>query len=216
MPEKKKEDRKLIEEFIVPKCSGKAYLVNKGQILKVTVHEGPQVADMKFFNARDYREQFAACESSGWNTMAGLGGGTRKITKLFSRRPWCNVMATVIDDPVGDHMFGPSCCPHAVKLWPELAPEGGKTCWDLFTEVLRPYGICEADIDPSGTFNVFQAIRHFNDETGSSKILEPPCKKGDYIEFLAEMDLLVASTSCPDTNQITSYKPKGHKIQIFE
>jgi hypothetical protein len=216
MAEATKRDRKLVEEFIIPKCSGKAFLLDKGQIMKVIAHEGPQVVDVKIFNAHDYREQFAAWESAGWNSIGGLGGGTKKITTLFSRRPWCNVMATVIDDPVGDHLFGPSCCEHAVKLWPELDPEGGKTCWDYYCEVLRPYGICEADIDPSGTFDVFMATRFLDDETGTFDILEPPVKKGDYIEIQADMDLLVAAISCPDRNQINSFKPKGSKVQIFE
>ena len=222
MTEETKKDRKLVDEFIIPKASGKAFLVDKGQTMNVIGHEGPQVVDIKFFNAHDYREQFAAYESCQWNSVATssgvfgkLHGGFKKITKLFSRRPWCNVMATVIDDPVGDHLFGPSCCPFDVTIWPELAPEG-KTCWEIYCDVLRPYGICEADIDPSSTFDCFMATRVMDDEVGTFKFLEPPFEKGNHIEFRMEMDLLVASVSCADTNVINAYKPKGHKIQIFE
>jgi len=51
---------------------------------------------------------------------------------------------------------------------------------------------------------------------GSWTYVVPTCKKGDYIEFRAEVDVLVASTSCPDSNEINAFKPKGLKYQIFE
>ena len=100
--------RKIVEEFVIPKCSSKAHVVRKGQVLRVIAHEGEQVADIRFLNAHDYREQFAAGYSAALNTRDHIGG-VKRIKTLYSKPPWENVMATVIDDKVGDHFFASQC-----------------------------------------------------------------------------------------------------------
>ena len=215
MIEDGEKSRKLIEEFIIPKCSGKAFILKKGQILRVTAHEGKQVADIKFLNANNYKEQFAAWWSTCLNSDEGIGG-TKRLKKLYSKPPWERVMLTVIDDKAGDHLFNGSCSPRVLELWPDVGAEGGKTCVELFDECLKPYGLSLEDLDSAGTFNVFMPIRFKDDENGSWVFLPPSCEKGDYIDFLAEMDILVAATSCPNTNEINDFKPKAMKYQIYE
>ena len=210
MTEEKK-SRRLVEEFIIPKCSARAFIVRKGQVLRVIAHEGKQVADIKFLNAHDYKEQFAAC----WSTCALFQGGQKRIKELYSKPPWERVMLTVIDDKVGNHYFDGSCSPKLMEFSPDLV-EGDKSCVDLFAECLRPYGLSLADLDSAGTFNVFMVVRFKDDENGSWQFLPPSCEKGDYIEFLAEMDVLVAATSCPDKDVVNDFKPKAMKYQIFE
>lgn len=190
-------------------------MLGKGQLLRVTAHEGKQVADIKFLNANDYREQFSAWWSSSLNSDEGIGG-VKRIKKLYSKPPWERVMLTVIDDKVGDHLFNGSCSPRVVELKPEQAPVGGKTCVELFAECLKPYGITLADLDSAGTFNVFMPIRYLDDENGTWQFCRPSCEKGDYIEFLAEIDVLVAATSCPEEDIVNDFEPKAMKYQIFE
>ena len=45
--------RRVVEEFIIPKCSSKAFVVKKGQVVRVIAHEGKQVADIRFLNVHD-------------------------------------------------------------------------------------------------------------------------------------------------------------------
>jgi len=206
---------RLVDEFVISKCSAKAFHLKKGQVLRVIAHEGKQVADIKFFNANDYREQVAAWWSSYLNSLEGIGG-TKRLKKLYSKPPWERVMLTVLDDKVGDHLLDGSCSPRLEVLNPEGYPVGGKTCVELFEDCLKPYGISVEDLDSSGTFNAFMPIRFGDDENGPWVFLSPSCETGDYIEFLAEMDILVAATSCPQTNVINAFEPKAIKYQIFE
>ena len=136
MTEEKK-SRQLVEEFIIPKCSARAFVVRKGQVLRVIAHEGKQVPDLKFLNAHDYKEQFASRWSSHLNDAEGIGGQWR-IKKLYSKPPWERVMLTVIDDKVGNHFMNGSCSPKIMELAPDEV-EGDKSCVDLFAECLRPY-----------------------------------------------------------------------------
>jgi uncharacterized protein YcgI (DUF1989 family) len=53
---------------------------------------------------------------------------------------------------------------------------------------------------------------------GGCFVLKPtPAKKDDYIDIRAEMDLLVAVSSCPnDTQPINHYRVKPLKVIIFK
>ena len=203
--------RRVVEEFIIPKCSSNAFIVKKGQVLRVIAHEGKQVADIRFLNAHDYREQFAARHSAAMNMAEGIGG-IKKLKKLYSKVPWVNVMLTVIDDKVGDHTFSGQCHPKQLKL---MGQESTLSCADLFDECLKPYHLSMKDLDSAGVFNVFMTGRYHDDEYGTIEFLRPACEKGDYIDFLAEMDVLVVTTSCPSA-VFNNGKPKAMKYQILE
>jgi len=209
---KETNSRRVVDEFIIPKCSSKAFIVKKGQVLRVIAHEGKQVADIRFLNAHDYREQFGAYQSISLNSNESIGGW-KKIRKLYSKPPWQRVMLTVIDDKVGDHLFGAQCTPK----WNEIIGQPGHlSCADLFDECLKPYHLSMRDLDSAGVFNVFMPVRFLDDENGKMVFQRPSCNKGDYIDFLAEMDVLIAATSCPNDGIINNYEPKAMRYQIFE
>ena len=64
----------VIQDVVVPKCSGKTIRVEKGQTFRVIAHEGKQVVDLTFLNADNYKEHFAAEHSSVLNSLQELGG----------------------------------------------------------------------------------------------------------------------------------------------
>ena len=208
-------DLEIVEQFVIPKCSARAIELKQGQRLRVIAHEGKQVADLKFFNLHNLKEQFAANWSVFLNLSLGVGTAHR-ITRLYSGPPFENVLATVTDDPVGKHLPAGSCS----RGWAELMGgmsaviEGDKTCWDLFDTILPDYGIEAADTDAEGTFNVFMVVSFA--ESGATVFEPPSCEIGDHVEFRAETDLLVAATSCPDTNEINDFKPKAMAYMILE
>ena len=204
----------IISEFIVPKATGKAFIVKKGQVLRVICHQGPQVADIVFFNAHNYQEQFSARSSALMNSLEGIGG-MRKITKLYSQPPWENVMLTVIDDPVGVHILSGHYSRKDWELNPKLNPLGGRTCSDNFEDCLAEFGITLADMESIGVFNAFM---NFDvDEDGKNYRIAPPtAKKGDYIDFLAEIDVLVGFSNCPDQDEVNDFECKDMKVLIFE
>ena len=203
--------QKVVEEFIITKNSSKAFLVKKGQLLRVTAHEGKQVADIRFLNAHDYREEASPLFSAGVNRLEGKGGYWR-LKRIYSKPPWQNLMVTIIDDKVGRHFFEGCCSPK----FRELMGETHTTCAELFDECLKPHNLSMRDLDWAGVFNLWMVVHILEDENGTLVFDRPSCEKGDYIDFLAEMDVLVAATSCPDTNIINDFEPKALKYQILE
>jgi uncharacterized protein YcgI (DUF1989 family) len=204
--------QKVVEEFVIPSCSSRAFLVKKGQVLRVIAHEAKQVADIRFINAHDYREQFASYASIGLNSAEKIGG-RKKIKKLYSKPPWQNVMLTVVDDKVGEHVMGSQCTP---KFYELIGKPGHLSCSELFEKCLAPYHLSFRDLDSAGVFNAFMSVDYLDDEFGTRRLKPAACKTGDTIDFLAEMDILVACTSCPDDNVVNDYKAKGMKYQILE
>ncbi len=203
---------RVIEEFVIPKCSSRAFVVKKGQVLRVIAHEGKQVADIRFLNATDYREQFSSWLSCSINRREGIGG-MKRLKKLYSNLPWQNVMLTVIDDKVGRHHLWGQC---TAKSYEMQGKPGHANCADLFEECLKPYNLSMVDLDSASVFNVFMVVRYLDDDNGTYEYDRPACEKGDYIDFLAEMDVLVAATSCPSDNIINDYEPKSMKYQVLE
>ena len=150
------ETQKILNEFVIPKCTGKGFMVRQGEVLRIIDHVGPQVADVIFLNARNYKEQFSAGWSVFLNSIEGIGG-FKKIKKLYSKRPWENVMLTVIDDKVGVHVFGGHC----TKTYYELLNHSGhRSCSDNFQDAVRSFGLTLEDLDSSGVFNVFMNENH--------------------------------------------------------
>ncbi len=122
---------------------------------------GIQVADIKFINRNDPKEQFAGPWSVFLNTLEGTGTKD-SIAKLWSKPPYENVMLKVVRDDVGRHFMNGSCSQRWAEFSGGLANvvEGGRTCWDLYDEALRPFGLTAADTDSEGTFNAFMSVSY--------------------------------------------------------
>lgn len=201
-------DKKMVKELIIPKCEGRAFEVMRGQLFRVIEVEGKQVGDMTLLNLRDFREKFSSQVTVAANNMS-----FKKATKLYSGPPDFNLMLSVVDDKIGDHWVHGRCTRLYYKIL--LGQEKHRNCQDNITEALRPYGLTEYDV-PFGTFNIFMNVDM--DQDGHYSFNNPPVtEKGDYIEFLAEMDVLVAISSCPEFETVMNdFAPKPLKIEIFE
>lgn len=55
--------KELVEAFILPIRSGRAWTVTKGQICRLTTPEGPQVGDLNIWSLHNPRERFWAART---------------------------------------------------------------------------------------------------------------------------------------------------------
>jgi uncharacterized protein YcgI (DUF1989 family) len=146
--------------------------------------EGRQVADLVAFNAHDTAEHLSQGFTRANNDKAGLLVGDRLFSNLN------NVMLTVVEDTVGVHdLLFPPCSRY---LYEHVFGVQDKTgCREHLTEALEPFGIGFAQVtDP---FNVFM---NTGIDDGRMVIYEPHSRAGDHIDLRAEMDLIVAVSSC--------------------
>ncbi|XP_022258664.1 uncharacterized protein C11D3.03c-like [Limulus polyphemus] len=170
-----------IDDFVVPKRSGKAWRQREGDICRITLTEGPQ------FQGK---------------TRQIHSGHLTTYDRLWSSLPYLRPMATIVADSVqygtdedgaGIHdVMGTRCDPYTVQKitgqWPEV------TCHQSLINAIEPFGLTEEHVHD--VFNIFMCSGWTKD-TVQYFVKGTPAKKGDYIEFIAEMDLLVALSVCP-------------------
>jgi uncharacterized protein YcgI (DUF1989 family) len=199
----------LLQRTVVPKNSGRAFILQKGQRLRVS---GRSVVDFVAFNLHDLRERFDQARTKSNQSKIFISTGDQLISKL--NQP----MLTIVEDTFkeGRHDLQKGMCSRkrfelvaaglakrefaeGVDLNPRTAeeiPDHG--CWENLSETLKPWGIAPEDI-PS-PFNIFQTMK-IDPETG--KLFDTTIRPDPeaHVDFRAEMDCLVAVSACPESGR---------------
>jgi len=189
--------RPLIGSTVIPKRAGRAFRVAEGQVLRVRCHEGPQVADLIAFNADDPREKF-------WQARTRVihGGHLGVGDQLWSIPPWTRPMMTLITDTVAHEALADGARSHDLlfcrcdaRLYALVhkRTDAAPNCNDNLVDAIAPFGLGPGDVhDP---FNIFMTTGL--NASGKPFYLPSDAKAGDYVDLLAEMDVLVAISACP-------------------
>jgi len=148
---------------------------------------GGQVADLLAVSAQDVGEMLSSGRTIDYASRLYLT--TNDL--LYSNRS--NVMLELIEDTVGRHDFLLSPCSKEMfrLLYGDSAPPPG--CFGNLAAALAPFGVA-ADSIPVA-FNCFMNVP-VDGESGEIKVLPPLSKAGDYIKFIAHMDLIIGLTAC--------------------
>lgn len=207
--------RTVLQGVIAPR-HGMAYVLEQGQILRVACPEGPQVADFIAFNKDDATEQFWAAR-----TRVIHGGHLDVGDHLWSCPPRTRRMLTLVADTV-EHKpleFGARShdlwfCRCDSRLYEVIhGLEGARNCNDNLAHAIAAFGLRPSDVhDP---FNIFMTTG-INDE-GRPFYLPSDSRKGDYVEFYADISCLVAMSACPGGSAgprsnplaVAIYSPEG-------
>ena len=203
--------RKVLQDSVIPARYGMAFEVKQGQVLRIYQVDEKQVGDCAFFNAHDYKEWYHVGQT--WALNSFLKTGTAKSFKHFySKPPRENVMLTVLEDTVKNHWGnnGVRCSP---KMWDLRGrSDQDRSCQQNLEEVLAPYGITGDGV--GDCFNVF--LNAELDAAGDFNIRPSTALKGDYIDLLAEMDILAAISACPSDTVTNDYSAKPLGVKILE
>lgn len=192
-----KGDRKLIESIVVPIRSGMAWKVPAGHVFRIVTIEGPQVADLNIWNQHNPREHMWASR-----TRQLQQAHVSTYDRLWSTLPFLRPMVTITDDSLADYgvdehggrvhdLLGTRCDPYVNRLL--TGNDFHFHCHSNLTRAIAPFGLTEFDVHD--VLNVFQCTGlNFEDKYFMKAC---PAKKGDYLEFFAEIDLLCAMSTCP-------------------
>lgn len=184
--------------FTLPIRSGRAWKVSAGSIVRLSTPEGPQVGDLNIWNLHDPREKFWASR-----TRQLHASHVTTYDRLWSCLPFLRPMVTIISDSLDDYprpdkwggrchdLLGTRCDPYVNKM---LSGDSyDYHCHSNLVRAVLPFGLTEFDVHD--VLNVFQVTGL--DEEGKYFMEASPAVKGDYIEFFAEQDLLMALSTCP-------------------
>jgi len=203
--------RELVTELVVPRLSGKAFVVAKNHILRVTAIEGPQVADFNAFNKDDPKEMF-------WS------GRTRLLQRAHlsvGDRPWSTPprmrpMFTIIADKVDHKPLRRNARSHDLmycrcneRLHELIRNEkNAPNCNTNIANAIAQFGLTPDYVHDA--FNIFMTTGL--DENDRFFYLDPDAKQGDFIELHAEMDCVVAISACPGASSGPVKRPIGVRI----
>lgn len=190
---------------VIPPRSGTAFLLKKGQRLRVQDIEGQQVSDFVCFNQHDTAEYLSSGRTIDYAETIFLTTGH----PFYSNRS--NVMFELVEDTVGRHDFLLTPCSADTFriIYGHEQPHRG--CFGNLVEALEPYGI-QPDQIPI-CFNIFMHVT-VNGDTGRVDVLPPKSRAGDYVLIEAKMDLIVGMTACSaEMSNNYAFKPIGYELQ---
>ena len=188
--------RRQLERFVVPMRSGRAWPVRAGQVFRIVAVEGPQVADLNVSSLANPRERFWASRTRQLH-QAHLSTFDRLWSCLPYLRPMLTITADTVrygrdEDGAGCHdLLGTRCDPYVHKLL--NGEEFDLCCHSNLVRAVRPFHLTELDVHD--VLNVFQ-VTGLTAE-GRYFVKASPARRGDFIEFFAEIDVLCAISVCP-------------------
>lgn len=197
---------------MIPARRGKGFSVERGQILRLSCHEGPQVADLDIFNRDDRKEQ-----NSSSKTRSIHGCHLTTGHRLWSHPLYERPMMTIIADSLPHEKSREGTVSHDLLYgmcderthFHRTGKAGLPNCRDNITEAIAEFALSPADVhDP---FNAF--MRTGIDDEDNLFYVTPEAAKGDYMEFYAEMNLICAVSACPGLS--SGPNPGGLKVEIF-
>ncbi|KQS03753.1 urea carboxylase-associated protein [Sphingomonas sp. Leaf357] len=194
----------MSETIEIPKRSGTAFTIRKGELLSVIDPRGEQVADLLAFDQADTGHVISSGRTLDYAETLYLTKGHT----LYSNRS--RPMLVIEQDTVGRHDFLLTPCSYDTfhHFYPTLQPHRG--CFGNLAAALEPYGIMADQIPVA--FNCFMNVP-IDGATGKLAVLPPLSRAGDHIVFRAQMDLIIGLTACsaPDSNGGT-FKPIHYRI----
>jgi uncharacterized protein YcgI (DUF1989 family) len=203
--------RRTLKEEIIPPRYGRAFLIDPGQILRVSCPEGPQVADFIAFSKNDPTEHF-------WSARTRVihGGHLNVGDHLWSCPPRTRRMLTMIADTVEHKPLQFAARSHDLlfcrcdsRLYEVVhGIKGARNCNDNLAEAIAAFGLRPSDVhDP---FNIFMTTG-MNDQ-GKPFYLPSDSRKGDYVELYSHIPCLVAISACPGGSAGPRSNPLGITI----
>lgn len=206
---------KMLKDQEIPARTGGAWVVKKGQHIRVIDVEGGQIGDFVCFNANNLRERFSQARTKANQGKFLISTGDH----LYTRDN--NILLTIVEDTYGIHDLQYGMCSAWVfqKCFGEDyhgfngqlqvgGPLGTPSfgCYEVLQKALQDWPIAPEDIPEP--LNLFQTME-FDLEKGTLGIREGQSKPGDYIDFVAKMDALCALSACPSSG-------KSLRVHIYE
>lgn len=193
---------------ILQPVSGKAVPVYRGEVLRIAQIEGGQCVDFNCYNLHDYKDHMSVGPSAGFRRVKG--------DVIMTRHPKNRPMLAILQMPVTcvTDVIAPGCSASLFERRTGLKDH--TNCQDTFSQCIAEYGLNAEDIHNS--FNLWMNSAWTEGGKYYSSPNRNTGKKGDFVDFLALMDVLAVPVICGggDVSRGSNYWFKPIQMQIFE
>ena len=187
----------LVTKLEIPAKDARSWRVPAGHLWRIVCVRGPQVADMNCWSLSNPKERFYSSKTRQIHATHLTTGD-----RLWSNMPYLRPLATITEDTIaygfdndgaGVHdVIGSRCDPYTHHLM--TGEDYNHCCHSNLTRAAKLDGLDEMDVHD--VLNVFMCTG-FTRDTNQYFTKPSPVEVGDYIEFIAETDLLVSASTCP-------------------
>jgi uncharacterized protein YcgI (DUF1989 family) len=189
-------DFRPVWDHTVERGTGYGFRVEAGQAFRLVTVEEAQIIDLCLTSAEDPDEHYAAGTQMAWE-----GGFVTRGMRIWGTAPRSRPLAFCSADTLRvtgastfarDHVsHGAHCNPHHWMLYTGTHP---RTCYDNLRAGMAMHGLGQRHVHDN--MNLFQNTA-LDPHTGQYLEGISDAVAGDYIEFFAEIPLLVVMSLCP-------------------
>ncbi|WP_374546439.1 urea amidolyase associated protein UAAP2 [Rhodoblastus sp.] len=197
-----------IHDFEIPATKPWSHILRKGQTLRIVDSYGQQAVDTLFYNAEDFSERYSANDTLREQGSAYVVIGTALVSNEG------RVMARIVANTGGAHDTSAGACScesNTVRFGHHVKYQ--HACRENFVLEVSKYGMGKRDVVPN--INFFMNVPVEPD--GNLAIVDGESKPGDYVELVAEMDILCVISNCPQINNpCNGFIPTPVRALIWE
>lgn len=199
---------RIVLDTTIPARTPWSAIIRKGQTLRIVDSHGQQAVDTLFYAANDYGERYSGQDTLRAQGSAYVSTGTR-IISTESR-----TMLRMVADSCGLHDTSAGAC----SCESNTVRFGHQTkylhaCRENFLIEAAKHGLSKRDIVPNLNFFMNVPI----DPSGNFTVVDGVSKPGDYVEMVAEMDVLCLISNCPQVNNpCNGFFPTPIEVVIYE
>ncbi len=176
-----------------------------GEHLRIIDLEGQQAVDFLCYDAKDTENRYNAANTIKSNLGIYVGTGTR----LFSDKG--DVLMRIALDSVGYHDTLGGCCSTEFN-YRRYGIADTPSCRRNFIAGLAKHGMTPRDIPANINFFMYVPVR----ADGSTEIVEGLSEPGDYVDLVAERDVLVVISNCPQQyNPCSGWNPTPVRLIVW-
>ncbi|CAK04021.1 MULTISPECIES: urea amidolyase associated protein UAAP2 [Rhizobium] len=197
-----------VQDHFIPAEAPWSGIVRKGQTIRIEDSYGQQAIDTLFYRADDFAERYSNQDTMREQGGAYIGTGTKIISNEG------NVMLVMTADSCGRHDTSAGACScesNTVRFG-----HGTKylhACRDNFVIEVTKHGMSKRDIVPNINFFMNVPIK----PNGEMTIVDGISAPGDYVELVAEMDVLCVISNCPQINNpCNGFDPTPIRVLIWD
>lgn len=191
------------DEVLVKPRDASCFEVPAGHFFRISSVEGSQVGDLNLWAKDNLSERFYSGK-----TRALHGTHITAGESMWSSLPYLRAMATITTDCLGWYgmdefggsvhdVIGTRCDPYTGNLLSDV--QYHHCCHSNLSRALADHTglpLHEAEMHVHDVLNVFMCTG-FTRDTGQYFMKASPVRPGDYLELIAEIDLLGALSACP-------------------
>ncbi|MBV9065612.1 MAG: DUF1989 domain-containing protein [Methylobacteriaceae bacterium] len=195
----------IVEDVVVVPGQPWGRAVSKTQHVRIIDLHGRQAVDFLCYDAQDKSDRYNAA-----NTMKMAGNiFLKKGSVLWSDRG--QQLMTVVEDTCGFHDTIGGCCSSEMNLIRYQKPGPGN-CRDTFEVALKKFGMTRDDIAANVNWFMYVPVGR----EGEMAIAEGPSKPGDFVDLVAERDVICVASNCTQLyNPANGFNPTPVRIITY-